>query len=240
MCVLFYGSDRYCEDLARRVLNGPMQQLAAAGAEFRLGFNASSSAVKRFTWELFCDAPGGVSVVDCPENIYKYPMMRRLFYCAPWSKQYVMWFDDNSYIDPGTHAVSDWLARVVSQLRGAELLGSVHKTALVGDQQTWIRAQPWYQGRPVKSYVTHINDSWWAARAEPLINADWPHPALRHHGGDVMLGALWQQLGYRLAHFREGVSISANHDGVEGANRVRGFNAAPIGFSFKPDLEVVS
>jgi len=230
VCVLFYGSDDYCYQLAQRVLNDPMRRLAQQNVEFRFGFNAVGAETRAFVRQQIAEHFRAALVVDCPENIFKYPMMRRLFYAEPLRAQTVMWFDDNSYIAPATD-VGRWLSRISKQLNGRALLGSVYTQGLVGQQAEWIKAQPWYSGKLPTPYVKYVADSWWTMTAEPLLRFDWPPPDIAHHGGDVMLGELCRQQNIALCHFRDGVLINANSRGVEGARR-RGFDARPVGFYY--------
>lgn len=231
ICVLFYGTDDYCYQLAQRVLNDPMRQLARQRVEFRFGFNAVGDQTRAFVTQQIAEHFSGAIVVDCPENIFKYPIMRRLFHAKPFRTRAVMWFDDNSHIAPDTDA-AHWLARILKQLDGCTLLGSVYTQGLVGRQADWIKAQPWYAGKAPPPYVKYAADGWWIMRTEPLVQFDWPPPDIVHHGGDVMLGELCRQQDLSLCHFRDGVLINANSSGVEGAYRRRGFDAPPVGFNY--------
>jgi hypothetical protein len=236
VCVLFYGADDYCHQLAQRVLNAPMQELARCrNVDFRFGFNAVGEHTRQYVISQIEQHFSGAVVVDCPENIFKYPMMRRLFSARPLTAPLVMWFDDNSCILEGT-SVDHWFERILKQLSGSTLLGSVYTQGLVGNQAAWIKAQPWYAGKEPALYVKHVADAWWAMRTAPLLQFEWPPAAVQHHGGDVMLGELCRQQELSLCHFRDGVLINGNASGVEGASRRRGFDAPPVGFDYVPEL----
>jgi hypothetical protein len=60
VCVLFYGADEHCFNLAQRVLNAPMRELAKHNVEFRFGFNAvgpeTRAYVRAAVEECFRDA----------------------------------------------------------------------------------------------------------------------------------------------------------------------------------------
>lgn len=230
VCVLFYGTDAYCHALAQRVLNEPMRQLARQNVEFRFGFNAIGADTRRFVGNQIDRYFQNAAVVDCPENIFKYPIMRRMFCAKPLRARAVMWFDDNSCITDDTD-VEQWLGRILRQLDGCALLGSVYTQGLVGRQADWIKAQSWYAGKEPAQYVKYVADAWWAMRTEPLVQFDWPAADIRHHGGDVMLGELCRQQNLSLCHFRDNLLINANASGVEGARR-RGFDAMPVGFDY--------
>jgi hypothetical protein len=232
VCVLFYGTDDYCCQLAQRVLNRPMRELGSGKVEFRLGFNAVGPAT-RHAVEAFTECSDYVVpvVADSPQNIYKYPMMRQLLTAAPLTAPRVMWFDDNSYIDPAVD-VSVWLERVFKQLDHCAVMGSVYTQGLVGQQAAWIRAQPWFNGKEPVPYVKYPAGGWWMAQTEVLQRFDWPPANIKHHGGDVMFGELLRQHDLQLCHFRDGVMIQANSNGVESASMRRGFDALPVGCDY--------
>lgn len=233
ICVLFYGTDDYCYYLAQRVLNAPMSKLAELGVEFRFGFNAVGDRTRQFVQKKIATDFYRALVVDCPQNIFKYPMMRRLFYDQPIQRQFVMWFDDNSHLLQDVDA-EQWLQRISRQLNACRVLGSVYTGKLVGNQKAWIANQPWYRGKEPSDYVKYVADSWWTAQAEDIVKNDWPSPDIKHHGGDIMLGEFCRQQDLSVCHFRDGVAINTNSSGVEGAKNRRGFDAPPVGF-FYPD-----
>lgn len=229
ICVLFYGTDDYCYYLAQRVLNTPMRQLAGLGVEFRFGLNLVGEKTRAFIQQQVADVFQDSLVVDCPENIFKYPMMRRLFYDRPLEKPFVMWFDDNSYLLPEIDA-AHWLSRIAKQLNACSLLGSVYTGKLVGNQKAWISDQHWYAAKEPNDYVKYVIDSWWAAKTTEMLAHDWPAHDIKHHGGDIMLGEFCRQRDLAICHFRDGVAINTNSSGVEGAKTRRGFDAPPVGF----------
>lgn len=232
VCVLFYGTDDYCCQLAKRVLNKPMRELAEHNIEFRFGFNAVSPDTHRVV-DAFLDASDYVvqARVDSPVNIYKYPMMRRLFYDTPITAPVTMWFDDNSHIDPDTDVVT-WYSRVINQLDYCTVLGSVYTQGLVGNQANWIKAQPWFNGKEPIPYVKYPAGGWWAAQTSILQQFNWPPPEIKHHGGDLMFGELLRQHDLPLCHFRDNVMIQTNASGVESVTTRRGFDAPPIGADY--------
>jgi len=231
VCILFYGSDEYCYYLAQRVLNSSMTRLAELGVEFRFGFNAIGAKTRTHVNAQLMGKFSNAKVVDCPENIFKYPMMRRLFYDWPLTRPFILWFDDNSYISPTVDS-DRWLERIKQQLNVCHVLGSLYTGKLIGNQKEWIAAQSWYTGKPPNDYVRYVTDSWWAARAEKLLAQNWPTPEIKHHGGDIMLGEFCRQQSLPICHFRDGVAINTNASGIEGAKVHRGFEAPPVGFDY--------
>jgi len=236
ICALFYGSDSLCYQFAQRIVNQSFCALGQCGAELRIGLNAVGEPTRQLVAETAQRYFAQSTIVDCPQNIYKYPMMRRLFYDKPLTRQFVMWFDDNSYLaaDLNTEV---WLERVQRQLNACAVLGSVYTGKLIGNQKAWVENQPWYAGKEPKDYVKYVTDSWWAAKCAALVAHNWPPVEIRHHGGDIMLGEFCRQHDLPLSHFRDGVAINANPSGIEGAKSRRGFDAPPVGFSY-PDVSV--
>lgn len=232
VCVLFYGEDAVSLPLARRVLNAPMRQLAKHNVEFRFGFNAVGAGTKDFVREAVAQDFPGALWAEPEQNIYKYPLMRRLFYDRPLKSPLTMWFDDDSCLAPD-NPIESWLPRVQKLLETYTMIGSLYRQRLVGGQAAWIKNQWWYNNKPPSSYVKFCTGGWWTIRTETLLRFNWPLPELRHRGGDVMLGALCEQHGLALTHFRDGVWINANEHGVESKAPRRGYNERPIGFDYR-------
>lgn len=230
VCALLYGADSSCAQLAHRLLNAPMRQLAALGAEFRIGMNAVSDETRQIVTE-FLGTNSNHYVVDCPENILKYPMMRRLFYDKTIVRPYTMWFDDDSCIVDNTD-VDKWIHRVQQQLMSFSIIGSVYKQRLIGNQAEWLKTQWWHTGKPTNNVITFVTGGWWAAQTKDLIRFNWPIPELKHRGGDVMLGELCHQNDLKIGHFRDQLWINANSAGVESRSPRRGYDERPIGADY--------
>lgn len=233
VCVLFYGSDDTCFKLAQRVLNAPMRELTNYPVEFRFGCNAVGHDTKAFLQEQMASVFTRATLFESAANAHKYPMMRRMFYEHPISAPIVVWFDDDSCFAPDTD-ISSWLPRLTQQLAFNEIVGSIYKTRLEGNQSTWIKAQPWYAGKEPQAYVQFPAGSWWAAQTATLHRFNWPPNTTAHKGVDVMLGELCRQQELAIGHFRDGVWINANADGIEAAGSKRGKHETPIGFDYQP------
>lgn len=235
VCALLYGNDAHCEKLSRRLLNDEFVELGRY-ADTRIGMNAVSDntriAVENFTYTRH-EATQPAVIVDCPENIHKYPMMRRLFNARPITAPIVMWFDDDSCIVPGTN-VRQWLDRITQQLTAYAMIGSVYLQGYSGGQRDWIRVQPWYMGVEPARCLQYVAGGWWAARTDALAQLNWPPDGLKNRGGDMMLGEAMRQRGFSVGHFRDNLWISANDAGVESKSPRRGGNEVPIGVDYVP------
>lgn len=229
VCVLCYGSDSHCENLARRLFNAEFIELGRY-ADVRIGLNSVGAATRDIVSGVVDKIPDTV-VIDCPENINKHPMMRRLFNYRPISAPLTMWFDDDSCIVPGT-PVREWLNRIQKQLGTYAIIGSVYLQGYVGGQRDWIKSQPWYKGLEPARCLQYVAGGWWTAQTNTLRELDWPPAGLKNRGGDVMLGEAMRQRNLLVGHFRDNLWISANDSGVESKSPRRGGNEVPIGVDY--------
>lgn len=200
ICVLFYGADKKHFKLAQRVLNKPMQQLAAAGAKFCFCCNAIGDDTRWFLRRLLAAEFYSATLVDSPLNVYKYPMMRKMFYGARIAEPLLMWFDHDSYLDPAID-LNTWLIRLRKQLAGCNVVGSVNRGRI--NQE--------------RGYICYPNASWWAANTNSLLQNSWPPDDLGQKKGDILFGEFIAQHNLTLCHFRDGVKINVNDVGVEAA-----------------------
>lgn len=225
VCVLFYGSDSYCFDLAQRVLNEPMRQLAKLDIDFRFGLNAVGEQTKQFVRRQASLFFKNATVLESQQNLLKYPTMRRLLHARDVVAPFVIWFDDDSCLAPSID-VENWFSRLSAQMQACDVAGSVRRARLPDEQRQWVRGQRWYCGKNFLPYVSFVSGGWWAARTSLFYEFDWPPPELRQKGGDVALGELCRQQELAVAHFRDGVWISANADGIEAAAPRRQYDSS--------------
>ena len=215
ICILFYGAGEKYLKLAKRVLNAPMQLLADRNIEFRFGCNSVGTSTLDFLQQQQADYFKSALLIEQETNLFKYPMMRRMFKFAPVTAPITMWFDHDSHIDPDID-VDNWFSRVARQLSACDMIGSVHRNCLSAGQTSWVEKQSW-TNTSVSRYVQYVNGSWWAVNTPVLHAFDWPPTNLQQKGGDILLGELFKQQNKRLCHFRDGVRINVNDAGVEGA-----------------------
>lgn len=230
--VLLFGDYAY---LADRCLKRLVPLASELGATIRLGLNAVSPATQKVV-DRFTSLPH-VRVYASAENIHKYPMMRRMFYDAknPVTSSHVMWFDDDSFLQPETTAADLELLLVKAGERS--ILGMQRFIGLNRNQTNWVRAQPWYHASPPLRAdsgisVTFLNGAWWIAPWSLLQALDYPWHALDHRGGDVMFGVAAAQCGYKLRHDHRGIAVNADIAGISDKAKRRGFNQKPIGWDY--------
>lgn len=214
ICVLFYGAEEKHFKLAQRVLNEPMQRLAKRNIEFRFGCNAVGADTTSFLQRQIAEHFHAAILFHSAPNIMKYPMMRQMLYEPPISAPVTMWFDHDSYLEPEGD-INDWFDRVLNQVYGCNLLGSMQKAKLTPAQLSWATQQPWFDANRSNTYLSYPIGGWWAIQTKFLTQLNWPSADFQQKGGDVILGAAFKHQNISFCHFRQGVRISANDVGVE-------------------------
>lgn len=221
ICVLFYGAEDTHFKLAQRVLNAPLRCLAKRNIEFRFGCNAVGEDTARLLAQQVTEHFHGAALFQSLENIMKYPMMRQMFHAAPIRAPVTLWLDHDSYLAlDESDNVDDWLDRVIKQVNGCNLLGSIQKAKLSEEQLAWATQQPWFKSDLSALYLSYPLGGWWAIKTELIYRFDWPPPSFQQKGGDVLLGALFKHHNLPFCHFRNGVRVTANNAGVESAMAV--------------------
>ncbi len=227
VAVLLYGDYPW---LAQRVLDPLLALCSGPYVDLRVGCNAVGPG----TDDYLCSrglpvvpgvtASGGVTVVRSAENLHKYPMMRRLMRTDPLAEHF-MWFDDDSFIDTDGDPM-DVIKGAVARCAPDTMVGQVYSIRLGGNQHLWVRAQPWYTGKPVDAgqVVSFCTGGWWTVRSDFLEKHDWPCVELSRKGGDVMLGELCRQQGVRLVNVGPtfGVRVNADAEGKNSKSQTRG------------------
>lgn len=237
---LFFGD---FPELATRCLTSLERRLDMGLVDsIRVGLNAVSPATEDVINQA---ADRGLikerHIYQKTENAHKYPVMREMFYDPdnPITTKYVMWLDDDSFIRDAGGLEQDWTALVLQKAADAGLLGTRRYIRLGGAQSQWVQDQPWYRANPVvkpKEQVRFSNGAWWVIQTAILRELDYPWTELDHRGGDVMLGAAMQQLGYSQCHFTAGVAINADKTGAEDKSQRRGFDQKPLGWDYDPGV----
>lgn len=169
--------------------------------DVRIGMNAISQKYRDVVWQYATRiAASGIPVFLVQEennqNVYKYPMMRKLFYSnflPALTGKFVWWWDDDGWID-ATPKFWDGVKRAIYSEGNPELLGHVFYINLKDSQIARINAQPWVT-TPIKPNhkVRFMQGGCWIAGTKFLRKWDYPFPELRHNGGDSILGLLASQ-----------------------------------------------
>lgn len=213
IAVILYGNFL---PLAQRCLTSIYRTVTSELFELRIGMNSVSPEVRDWVNREIVPR-GNVKVYDSQENLFKYPMMHRMFWSEPkLNTEWVIWFDDDSHVyDP------KWLTNLnnfIGANPDAKMIGKKYFQHLKNGQVDLIHKAPWYKqkqcelrkGAAISSFAT---GGYWAARTSLLKDINWPWvPAvggpLLNNGGDVMLGsACWQQ-GVAINECYQGIAIS--------------------------------
>jgi hypothetical protein len=225
VCCLLYGD---YPDLALRCL-GPIGKLRGSVSDIRVGCNeVSERTLKVLSDTLSTDS--NMTVIKESPQIYKYPMMAKLFNVKPILSDYIMWFDDDSYI---FHENPEkWIKNVEDFMSNskADMAGSLYVVPSSKNQIAWRRLHcPWYTDNNTGHQSRFATGGWWIIKSEIIKKYGWPHPMLLHRGGDALLGELMRSQNLKLASYRSGVAINANSSGKESASERRGYDEKPIG-----------
>ena len=213
LCVVCYGSHA---GLARRFLESLYACTDPSLFSLRAGLNEVEPETRRL-FERYASRHGNVDVVIEPRNVFKNPMMRRLFHERPLTSRWTLWCDDDTHFTQ-----TDWLpqlARQIDQHPGVAMWGSIHYILCQHPSVLdWIRRATWYRSLPFPEEsmpdgtrtprFEFATGGFWALRTEVLHALNWPDPRLIHAGEDVLLGEALRQNGHLIGDFTSGVCIN--------------------------------
>jgi GT2 family glycosyltransferase len=213
ICVLAYGPN---VQLAERFLTSLYACTDARLFSLRAGLNEAAPATQR----LFRDYAANfnnISIFDEPKNVFKYPIMRRMFYETTLATDWTIWCDDDSHFTR-----PDWLQRLAFKIESSPEVTMWGKAYVLWRRDrfilNWIKAATWYRGllclrgkdlngkNALKfSFAT---GGFWAIRTDILRQLNWPDPRLVHVTGDFLLGEALRQNCLAIGHFDYGVKIN--------------------------------
>jgi len=225
ICCLLYGD---YPEMARRLLQSLYEQEKYGYFDLRVGVNNVSAATEQVILDYSTRMPLEVALGESP--YYKYPLMRHLFYHKPIETPMIMWFDDDSWIQTSDEG---WFPKVWDAMGKVDMIGSIWNMHLQGNQRQFIEDQPWYTGKDIPSQISFCTGGWWTIDTKLIYRHNWPMHGLEHRGGDVMLGHLCHQQGYKIEPFTLHLAINADNTGKCSSSPRRGFDQKPIGFSYQ-------
>jgi GT2 family glycosyltransferase len=213
ICVLAYGPHAA---LAERLLSSIYAYTDTRLFHLRAGLNQAGAATRR----LFRDYAArfkNVTLFTEPKNIFKYPMMRRMFSEPPLSSAWTIWCDDDTHFTR-----PDWLQRLGLKIECSPDVVMWGKPYVLWRRDEfvldWIKAATWYRGLPcVRGNDPAGNDAakfsfatggFWAIRTDVLRQLNWPDPRLVHTTGDFLLGEALRQNRLAIGRFDYGVKIN--------------------------------
>ncbi len=213
ICVAFFGQH---PDLCRRFLTHLYRFTPAASFSLRVGLNAVcpetldlvQSAARQF---------GNIWIHSEPHNIYKSPLMAKLFSERPIESEWIVWFDDDSY-----PYRSDWLPGLKLKIQSQpeiDVWGNPFFTDADDAAINFIQSAAWYRGKPFdhvqpngewneRPILTFVEGGFWAAKTKVLQALHWPDPRLVQNEDDYIFGEALRQNGYRIGKYKSGIRIS--------------------------------
>lgn len=229
VCILIYGNHTaYAKRCLQSILDTVSKKYVA---EIRIGLNEISYSTRNVVRDFASLSPVPVHIFEHKygKNAMKYPMMRKMFYLAdhatcPIKTDYVMWFDDDSYIR--TKPMFDFWKECATEIERykPEVMGSRYCPTYSWTLQEMetIKSKQWYTGVNLETLVTFATGGWWVASMEFLRRVDYPVLELKHNGGDVLLGEILRQQGKQVHPYKLGVAINADETGRESRAKRRG------------------
>jgi Glycosyltransferase like family 2 len=208
ICVLFYGDHA---DLCRRFLESLYRFTDPAAFHLRAGMNAVGEETARLLREA-AERYGNIKLYSSGQNLFKLPMMRRMFHDPPPETDWTIWFDDDSHVT-SPHWIMD-LALAMEQAQDVELFGSLHAVDVSDHVEQFITSAEWYREVPRRTWqdgrrmIIFPVGGFWVVRTVRLAQTNWPDVRLDHFEDDYLMGEAMRQQGVRLAHFESGVAIS--------------------------------
>jgi GT2 family glycosyltransferase len=203
-------------DLARRFLQSLFHNTDPALFLLRAGLNEVERATLRL-FHQYADEFGNIDLFIEPKNIFKNPLMRRMFREKPLSSRWTIWCDDDTHFTR-----PDWLQRLALKIEHSQevaMWGWIH--ALWRRDEgilEWIRQAHWFHGLPFRKGTDLDGNravefrfapgAFWALRTEVLRFLDWPDPRLVHSNEDFLLGEALRQNSFRIEDFNYGVKVN--------------------------------
>ena len=182
----------------------------------RAGLNEAGPATRKLFRDYAARYKNIIFFIE-PKNIFKYPMMRRMFYESPLSSVWTIWCDDDTHFTR-----PDWLQRLGLKIECSPDVIMWGKSYVLWRRDKfildWIKAAAWYRGLScLRGKDRDGNDAarfsfatggFWAIRSDVLRQLNWPDSRLVHTTGDFLLGEALRQNRMPIGRFDYGVKIN--------------------------------
>ncbi len=213
--VVCYGDNPH---LAERFLSSLYRYTNHASFHLRIGLNEVSAATRQIV-QSFVDRFGNVEVYEELRNVFKAPLMRRMFTQHRISTEWLVWFDDDSYLTR-----PDWLQRLAIQIARFPHVAQWGQTYALWscDEriEAFVKAASWYgecpfllgtglDGREMWEF-RFVTGAFWAAKTAVISALDWPDARLIQAHDDFLFGEALRQNGWEIGLFEYGVKINAS------------------------------
>jgi len=233
ICVVCYGPHA---GLARRFLESLYRFTDPGRFTVRAGLNEVEEATISIFRD-YSDRFGNIDIFQEPRNIFKVPLMRRMFRERPIETPWVIWFDDDSHVTR-----PDWLARLGLKVQAhpeVDQWGSIFCLWRQDEAiREFIERAPWYRGVPLKRSrgpdgregyeFRFATGGFWALRTELIDTLDWPDARTRQGHEDFLLGEALRQQGHLVSSFEYGVAINQAERRNSSASEIHQLEFAPL------------
>jgi GT2 family glycosyltransferase len=160
---------------------------------------------------------GNIEIYEEPKNVFKSPLMRRMFYEKPLTTEWIIWFDDDSHVTRG-----DWLQRLALKVErepAVDQWGRGFALWQRGEKIVkFVQAASWYRGLPLMreadleghdaTKFLFVTGGFWAMKTAAIRALDWPDRRLIQANDDFLLGEALRQNRCGIGMFEYGVEIN--------------------------------
>jgi GT2 family glycosyltransferase len=213
ICVLAYGANAL---LAERFLGSLFHNTDYRLFRLRAGLNEAEPATHRLVRD-YADRFGNITIYSETRNVFKSPLMRRMFREPALSTEWTIWCDDDTHFFR-----PDWPQRLGFRIERTPEVVMWGRPSILWRTDDfildWIRAAPWYRNLPLRRgcdlagkegfEFQFATGGFWAIRTEVLRTLDWPDARLVQANDDFLLGEALRQNGFKMGRFDYGVKIN--------------------------------
>ena len=166
---------------------------------------ALPGGIERFHWT----AKDGLRVWawQSPRRLPREQLARLMFHDVALKSDYAICLDQSACVEAGW-----WDSLVPLMEKGIDIIGQPGWHDYVAGEVERLQGEPWYMGVPLarregRAGVAFMRDGFVAARSERLREANFPPPRCNGRG-DLLLGAIAQQLGWTQATYDQFVRMA--------------------------------
>jgi GT2 family glycosyltransferase len=213
ICVLAYGPH---VTLAERCLGSLYTYTDPTLFYLRAGLNEVAPATQALFQE-YAARFKNITLFTEQWNVFKYPMMRRIFHETPLSTVWTIWCDDDTHFTR-----PDWLQWLALKMECSPDVVMWGRPYMLWRRDKfildWIKAASWYRGLRCMggkdrdgnkaAKFRFATGGFWAIRSEVIRKLNWPDPRLVHTTGDFLLGEALRQNRLSVGRFDYGVKIN--------------------------------
>jgi GT2 family glycosyltransferase len=214
ICVVCYGPHTA---LAERFLASLYHHTDPALFTLRAGLNEVVPATSAL-FDDYAARYGNVELYVEQTNIFKAPLMRRMFTETPLTSKWVIWFDDDSYVTQ-----PDWLMRLALKMQAQPNITQWGQTYALWrtdeamrefiSQGRWYRDLPLMRGVDMDGNEAYefrfATGGFWAMLTDAIRQLDWPEERIIQANDDFLLGEALRQNGHEIGFYEYGIAINA-------------------------------